>query len=78
MAFVGAAPFGSLLAGTLAHRTGAPYAVILSGAFCLLGSPWFTLELPKVRAIGTPIYREKGLPSARDIRLVSDEGESAI
>jgi MFS family permease len=43
MAFFGAAPFGSLLAGTLAHRMGAPHAVIVTGAFCLAGWLWFTL-----------------------------------
>ncbi len=51
MAFFGAAPFGSLLAGMLAHRIGAPHTVILTGAFCVAGSLWFTLELPKVRAV---------------------------
>ena len=76
MAFFGAAPFGSLLAGALAHRIGAPYAVILSGAFCVLGSLWFTLELPKVRAIVTPIYREMGLLAAhKNIIRMSDERE---
>ena len=61
MAFVGAAPFGSLLAGALAHRIGAPFTVIFTGAFCLAGSLWFTFELPKVRAVMRPIYREMGL-----------------
>ena len=32
MAFFGAAPFGSLLAGALAHRIGAPHTVIVTGA----------------------------------------------
>jgi MFS family permease len=64
MAFFGAAPFGSLLAGALAHRMGAPNTLLLTGAFCLAGSLWFTLELPKVKAIMRPIYREMGiLPS---------------
>src|SRR6202042_3118589 len=48
MAFFGAAPFGSLLAGALAHRIGAPPTVIASGACCIAGSLWFTLDLPKV------------------------------
>jgi MFS family permease len=61
MAFFGAAPFGSLLAGALAHRMGAPNTLIFTGAFCLLGSVWFTLELPKIRAVMRPIYREMGL-----------------
>jgi MFS family permease len=61
MAFFGTAPFGSLLAGALAHRIGAPHTVILTGAFCVAGSLWFTLELPKVRAVIRPIYQELGL-----------------
>jgi MFS family permease len=55
MAFFGSAPFGSLLAGALAHRIGAPHTVIVSGAFCVAGSLWFTLELPKIAAIMRPI-----------------------
>jgi MFS family permease len=61
MAFFGAAPFGSLLAGALAHWIGAPHTVILTGAFCVAGSLWFTLELPKVKAVMRPIYQEMGL-----------------
>ena len=61
MAFFGSAPFGSLLAGTLAHNIGAPHTVILTGAFCVAGSLWFTVELPKVRAVMRPIYRQMGL-----------------
>jgi MFS family permease len=49
MAFFGAAPFGSLLAGALAHVIGAPHAVIITGAFCIAGSLWFTFEWPKAR-----------------------------
>ena len=61
MAFVGSAPFGSLLAGTLAHWIGAPHTVMVTGGFCVAGSLWFTLELPKIRAVMRPIYREMGL-----------------
>jgi MFS family permease len=49
MAFVGMAPFGSLLAGGLAHFIGAPWTVILNGAAVLLGAAWFTSRLPAVR-----------------------------
>jgi MFS family permease len=78
MAFFGAAPFGSLLAGTLAHRIGAPHTVIITGAFCVAGSLWLTFELPKVREAMRPIYQEMGLLPARDIDLISDEHEPAI
>jgi MFS family permease len=67
MAFFGAAPFGSLLAGALAHRIGAPNTLIFTGAFCSLGSLWFTFELPKIRAVMRPIYREMGLLPVSEI-----------
>lgn len=67
MAFFGAAPFGSLLAGALAHRIGAPNTLIFTGAFCVAGSLWFTVELPKIRAVMRPIYREMGLLPVSEI-----------
>ena len=75
MAFFGAAPFGSLLAGTLAHGIGAPYTIMVTGACCIAGSLWFTMELPKVRAVMRPIYQEMGLLPPRDIDLIPDEHE---
>jgi MFS family permease len=61
MAFVGMAPFGSLLAGGLAHYLGAPHTVILTGSACIAGSLWYTLELPKIRKIMRPIYVQLGI-----------------
>lgn len=61
MAFVGMAPFGSLLAGALAHRFGASHAVIITGTFCLIGAAWFTTQLKSVRAVMKPIYIEMGI-----------------
>jgi MFS family permease len=60
MAFFGAAPFGSLFAGALAHRIGAPYTVELTGTFCIAGSLWFLLELPKINFDTAPLTREAG------------------
>jgi predicted MFS family arabinose efflux permease len=77
MAFFGAAPFGSLLAGALAHRMGAPDTLILTGAVCLVGALWFTFELPKVRAVMRPIYKEMGLLDARDMERISEVEEPA-
>jgi MFS family permease len=71
MAFFGAAPFGSLLSGALAHRIGAPHTVMVTGAFCIAGSLWFTLNLPKVHAVMRPIYQEMGLLAASDIDLMT-------
>jgi MFS family permease len=61
VAFVGMAPFGSLLAGALAHRFGAPHAVMITGVCCVAGSAWFTTQLPAVRAVMRPIYVEMGI-----------------
>jgi MFS family permease len=77
MAFFGAAPFGSLLAGALADRIGAPHTVIMTGAFCIAGALWFTFELPKINAITQPIYQEKGLLPVRESNLRSGVPASA-
>jgi MFS family permease len=61
MAFVGMAPFGSLLAGALAHKFGAPHAVMITGTFCLIGAVWYTTQLRSIRVIMRPIYVEMGI-----------------
>jgi MFS family permease len=61
MAFVGMAPFGSLLAGALAHKFGAPHAVMITGTFCLAGAAWFSTQLKSIRAIMRPIYIDMGI-----------------
>jgi MFS family permease len=57
MAFFGAAPFGSLLAGVLAHRIGAPNTVIVTGVFCVIGAAWFSFELPRIERETKPFYQ---------------------
>lgn len=61
MAFVGMAPFGSLLAGALAHAIGAPRTVIVSGVACILGAVWFTTRLTAIRREMRPIYQRLGI-----------------
>jgi MFS family permease len=78
MAFFGAAPFGSLLAGTLAHRIGAPHTVLFTGACCLASATWFTMELPKVKAIMRPIYQEMGMLGEPEAEMVRVEAETAV
>jgi MFS family permease len=68
MAFVGMAPFGSLLAGTMAHAMGAPWTVIVNGAVVVLGAAWFATRLPALRVVVRPIYQEMGiLPAAQEM-----------
>jgi MFS family permease len=61
MAFMGVTPFGSLLAGSLAHRIGAANTLLISGAFCVLGSVLFAMKIPSLRKMVHPIYARKGI-----------------
>jgi len=68
MAFVGMAPFGSLLAGTMAQAFGAPLTVMVNGSVVVLGAAWFATQLPAVRHVVRPIYREMGIiPAAKEM-----------
>jgi len=61
MAFLGMAPFGSLLAGALAHQIGAPRTVMVSGTICIAGAAWFASQLSTIRELVRPIYRTLGI-----------------
>ncbi len=82
MAFMGTAPFGSLLAGSMARAiptmpiwivtgmalTGAQWTVIFSGIVVALGAAWFFTRLPALRRVVRPIYQEMGIiPAAREM-----------
>jgi len=82
MAFMGMAPFGSLLAGSMAHAipptpmwiatgmvlTGAQWTVIINGLVVVLGAAWFFTRLPGLRRVVRPIYEEMGiLPAAQEM-----------
>jgi MFS family permease len=61
MSLQGMAPFGSLLAGGVAARVGAPATIIVSGVALLLGSALFAARLPAIRRVVRPIYMELGI-----------------
>jgi len=61
MAFLGMAPFGSLLAGLLAGRIGAPNTVLIGGVACVVGGIAFALNLPRIRSLVRPIYSRLGI-----------------
>ena len=61
MAFVGMAPFGSLLAGSLAHWIGAPRTVMVTGSVVILGALWFASRLQGLRVEVRPIYQAMGI-----------------
>ena len=45
MAYFGTTPFGSLAAGALSSRIGAPYTLFGCGVLCLVGVAWFASRL---------------------------------
>jgi MFS family permease len=61
MAFMGMAPFGSLMAGFLADHFGPQNTVIFTGTCCILGAAWFSTQLKQVRHAMRPIYAEMGI-----------------
>jgi predicted MFS family arabinose efflux permease len=48
MAIMGTAPFGSLMAGSLARHIGVPLTIGLGGLMCLIGALAFTARLPAI------------------------------
>jgi len=61
MAFVGMTPFGSLLAGAMAHAIGAPITIAFNGMCCVAGAIWFSTRLKYIRALIRPIYIRLGI-----------------
>jgi MFS family permease len=82
MAFLGVAPLGSLLAGSLASDLGAPHVVQLTGTMCAVASSVFAFRLPAIRKFVRPIYQRigilpdvtSGIPSEAEC-LATDEEE---
>ncbi|HVT48182.1 MAG TPA: MFS transporter [Vicinamibacterales bacterium] len=66
MAFLGTAPFGSLIAGWLSEKIGAPHTLLIGGICCLAGAAVFARALPGIRQAIRPIYVRLGiLPEVR-------------
>ncbi len=61
MAFQGVAPFGSLFAGAVAGRIGAPPTLMIGGSLCVAGAALFALQLPAIRRAVRPIYASMGI-----------------
>ena len=74
MAFMGTAPFGSLIAGSLAEKIGAPNTLAIGGIGCIAAAAIFYAKLPRLRNFVRPIYIQKGiLPEIRRGVLRSSE-----
>jgi MFS family permease len=61
LAIQGVTPFGSLGAGAMAARVGAPWTIVVGGALCVAGSAIFAWNLPKIHLAVRPIYAELGI-----------------
>jgi len=61
MAFMGMAPFGSILGGAVAHRIGVPTTFLIGGVLCVAGAVVFATKIPVLRPLVLPIYARKGI-----------------
>jgi MFS family permease len=61
MAFLGTAPFGSLMAGWMSSRIGPAHTLQVGGFCCLAAAAWFARGLPALRAVVRPIYVRLGI-----------------
>jgi MFS family permease len=61
MAFIGTAPLGSLLAGFVAEKLGAPHTLLISGLLSVAVMLFLLKQLPYIRRLIHPIYVRKGI-----------------
>jgi len=61
MAIMGTAPFGSLLAGSLAKIAGTPATIFVGGISCIAGALLFYKKLPELRKLVRPVYVRMGI-----------------
>ena len=61
MAFQGTAPFGSLMAGALGEKIGAPHTVMAGGIMCMLIASLYLWRLPTMQKHLRPRYKELGI-----------------
>jgi MFS family permease len=74
MAFLGTAPFGSLIAGTFGDRFGVPRTLFIGGACCAAGAVWFALGYQTLREAIRPVYIRMGiLPEAAEGASVASQ-----
>ncbi len=61
MAFMGMAPFGSLLAGSVANEIGIRWTLAMAGSVCIIAGTAFATHLRSIRPLIRPIYIAKGI-----------------
>ena len=68
MAFMGTAPFGSLLAGFLASKVGAPNTLIIGGLACILGALFICKKTSRIKKNGPPDLCQIGYNPGSSLR----------
>jgi len=66
MAFMGTAPFGSLLAGTLAKIIGTPMTLAIGGFSCIVGAGFYLRKMPEMQKQIRPVYKVLGILKEKD------------
>ncbi len=61
MMFMGMAPLGSLFAGAVAEKIGAPWTVAIGGAGAIAGAYWFLQKLPEIQREARELIAAQGL-----------------
>ena len=79
MAIMGTAPFGSLIAGSLAQLIGTPYTILIGGTITITGSLFFLRKLPALKELVRPIYIKMGIipEVATGIRTASEHSSGS-
>lgn len=72
LAFMGMAPFGSLIAGCLAKVITAPYTLAISGLSCIAAAIFFAYKLPALKAMIHPICAAEGVFAERVVSIGSE------
>ena len=86
IAIMGTAPFGSLIAGSLAKIIGTPFTIFIGGISSIIGAIFFYKKLPELKRIVRPVYIRMGLipevvtgihtasePSVESVRLPASQ-----
>jgi MFS family permease len=74
MMFMGMAPLGSLFAGALADRLGAPLTLSLGGGICMVAAVVFLWRLPKFRIYARELVIAQGLAGGDPAQEIVSSG----
>jgi MFS family permease len=73
MAFMGTAPFGSLMAGSIAKHIGTPNTLIISGVACIFGGLYYASKIKQIKKITSPVFQNLGFVPSKKAELEIEE-----